>query len=164
MYCLNSSIILQTSDILHHPSAISHQPSYHLPCILHFLPQHSTQYHLYILDERVMAIVITVQAHLVGVYHVITIPHRQFLIRHFVNLHLRKTSALRHQPSAFVPPSYFSPRFSPQTSDVIHPASLSLQPSYFSPRFSPQTSAFILQPSYLFSITFQSIICQRAER
>ena len=50
-----------------------------------------------------------VQAHLVGVYHIVIVPHRQFLIRHFVNLLLRKTSAHRHQPSDLIHhPSFMS--------------------------------------------------------
>ena len=111
-----------------------------------------------------MAIVITVQTNFIRIDYVIVIPHRQFLIRHFVNLHLQKTSALRPQPSAFVPPSYFSPRFSPQTSDVIHPASLSLHPSYFSPRFSPQTSDIIHHTSSLSPSSRQSARGQRDEQ
>ena len=72
---------------------------YHLPSILHSLPKHRTKNHLYILDEGVVTVIVAVQAHFIRINHVVIIPHRQFLIQHFVNLLLRKTSALRHQPS-----------------------------------------------------------------
>ena len=88
-----------------------------------------------------MPIVITVQTNFIRIDYVIVIPHRQFLIRHFVNLHLRKTSA-------------FSPCFSPPTSAFSPRSAFILQPS-----FQPsdvrrhtsgisQPSAFILQPSF----------------
>ena len=135
-----------------------------------------------------MPVIITVQAHLVGVYHVITIPHRQFLIRHFVNLHLRKTSAfslhtsalvsdLRRQTSYIRHLSAFSLHTSALVSDLRHQTSYIRHLSAFSLHTSALVSALrrqtsyirhlsdiSLQPSYLFSITFQSTICQRAER
>lgn len=59
---------------------------YHLPRILHILPQHGAEYHLYVLDEGVVTVVVAVQAHLVGVYHVVVIPHCYLLITHLVGV------------------------------------------------------------------------------
>ena len=58
------------------------------PCILHILPKHRTQYHLYVLDERIMPIIVAVQAHLIWIYHVVVIPYRQFLIAHRVKVNV----------------------------------------------------------------------------
>ena len=65
---------IQTSTFLH-------QTSNYLPCILHFLPQHCAENHLYILDEGVVTVIVAVQAHFIRINHVVIIPHRQFLIR-----------------------------------------------------------------------------------
>ena len=76
-----------------HTSTFLHQTSNHLSCILNLLPQYCTQYHLNVLDKGIMPVVVAVQAHLIRIYHVVVIPHRQLLIRHLVNLLLcqRKT-------------------------------------------------------------------------
>ena len=57
---------------------------YSFPRILHILPQHSTEIHLYILDEGVMPIIIAVQPQLIRINHVVIIPHRHLLITHLV--------------------------------------------------------------------------------
>ena len=63
---------------------------YHLPSIHHFLPQHRAENHLNILHKRIVMIVVAVQSHLVWVYHVVVVPHCQFLVAHPVNLLLRQ--------------------------------------------------------------------------
>jgi len=52
----------------------------HLPRILHFLSKHGTEYHLYVLDKGIMAIIIAVQANLIRVNDMIIIPNSQFLM------------------------------------------------------------------------------------
>lgn len=53
--------------------------SYLLPCILHLLSEHSTQYHLDVLQEGIMPIIIAVQSHLVWVNHIVVVLHGNLL-------------------------------------------------------------------------------------
>jgi hypothetical protein len=41
--------------------------SNHLPSILHLLPQYYAKNHLYVLDKRIIPIIIAIQPHLVGI-------------------------------------------------------------------------------------------------
>ena len=43
--------------------------------VLHLLSKHRTDYQLYVLDERIMAVIITIQAHLIRVNNVVIIPY-----------------------------------------------------------------------------------------
>ena len=56
-------------------------PSYHFPRIFHLLPEHCTKYHLDILDEGVVVVVVAVQAHLIGIDDRIIIFYRNLLHR-----------------------------------------------------------------------------------
>ena len=102
-----------------------------------------------------MPIVITVQTNFIRIDYVIVIPHRQFLIRHFVNLHLQKTSALSLHTSALVSDlrrqtSYIRhlSAFSLHTSALV--SALRRQTSYIQhlSAFSLHTSALRHQPSF----------------
>ena len=46
----------------------------HLPSIVHLLAQYRAEDHLYIFDEAIIAVVVAVEAHLIGVYHIIVVP------------------------------------------------------------------------------------------
>ena len=63
--------------------------SYFLPRIPHPFPQHRAEDHLNVLDEGVVVEVVEIDAHLIRIYDVVVIPHRQLLIRHLINI-LRK--------------------------------------------------------------------------
>ena len=53
--------------------------------------EYSAEYHLDVLDEGVMAVIVAVQSHLVRVYNLVIIPHRHLLITHVVNVFLSNT-------------------------------------------------------------------------
>ena len=66
--------------------------------IHHLLSKDCAEDHLYILHKRVVPIVIAVQPHLIRIYHVVVIPHGQFLVAHLVNLLLCQRKTLNLEP------------------------------------------------------------------
>ena len=61
---------------------------YRFPSIFHFLSQHRAEYHLYVLAERIMLIIIPIDTYLVGVNHLVVILHGNILRRTMVSLQL----------------------------------------------------------------------------
>ena len=68
-------------QLLTQNSKLKTQHSLHFfPRKLHLKPKYCCEYHFNILPERVVAIVMTVQAHFIRIDHVIVIPHSNFLV------------------------------------------------------------------------------------
>ena len=134
-----------------------------------------------------MPVVIAVQTNFIRINHVVIIPHRKFLVCHSINLLLRKTSALKLQPSFILQPSYFSHQtsairlqpsyisphtsalipqpssFSHHTSAIFQPSFLKLQPSYISLHTSAIFPIFQVTCNRGFSITILNSLCKRIE-
>lgn len=69
-----------TSIIPH--MVVSPPSSYLLHRILHFLPKHRTDYHLNVLDERIMTVIIAVLSHLIKIDNRVVYSTAIFYIGH----------------------------------------------------------------------------------